>query len=190
MTVRTRAAVAAAVALFGPAAAVSGCGAIAAMPPLPRSHGVPGVAEAQARQEYPSRPPPQRAFNGRPSAVAAVAAFAKAYINWDAQTVGRKLRGLAAASVGQARAAMQLAAAQTSSDYELQHGGIANHGTVEAVAALARGSDRYIVVTREFTTATATDAYQGLQPAWHVTIATVVQQGPERWVVSGWQPES
>jgi len=188
MTVRTRTAFAAVAALFGLAAAVSGCGATA-----PRSLGppvVPAVAEAQTRHEYPSRAPPQRAWNGRLSAVAAVAAFAEVYINWDARTVARRLRRLAGSSVGQARAAMQLAAAQTNSDYELQRGGIANHGTVEAVAALADGRDRYVVVTREFTTATATNAYQGLQPAWHVTIATVLQERPGRWVVSGWQPES
>jgi 16S rRNA C1402 (ribose-2'-O) methylase RsmI len=85
---------------------------------------------------------------------------------------------------------MQLAAAQTRSDYELQRGGVANHGTVEAVAPLLGASDRYVVVTRELTTATATTAYQGLRPAWHIAIATVARQPRGEWVVSGWQPES
>jgi hypothetical protein len=119
-----------------------------------------------------------------------VRAFANAYTNWSAQSVVRTMRRLATWSVGQARAAMQLAAAQTRSDYELRHGGIANHGTVEAVTALAGGRDRYVVLTRESTTATATDAYQGLAPAWHVTIATVVQLRPDQWVLSGWEPQS
>ena len=84
------------------------------------------------------------------------------------------MQALAGQSVGQARSAMELTAAQTGSDYELRRGGIANSGTVEAVAPLAGQPDRYAVVTRERTTATATDAYQGLQPAWHVAVATVV----------------
>ncbi len=71
---------------------------------------------------------------------------------------------------------MQLAAAQTASDYELQRGGIANQGTVEAVAPLRGSRDRYVVVTRELTTASATTAYQGLQPAWHVAVATVIRE--------------
>jgi hypothetical protein len=118
-----------------------------------------------------------------------VTAFAIAYINWDAQTVEADMQALAGESVGPARSAMELAAAQTGSDYELRRGGIANSGTVEAVAPLAGQRDRYAVVTRERTTATATDAYQGLGPAWHVAVATVVRLGPGRWVVSGWQPE-
>ena len=100
------------------------------------------------------------------------------------------MRELAARSIGQARAATQLAAAQTAEDYELQRGGIANTGTVEAVAPLAANVDQYAVVTRELTTATATTAYQGLRAAWHVAIATVTQVSPGSWVVSGWQPES
>jgi hypothetical protein len=85
---------------------------------------------------------------------------------------------------------MELAAAQTANDYELQRGGIANSGQVEAVAALANQPHQYVVVTREATSATNTTAYQGLRPAWHVTIATVTELGPGRWAVSNWQPES
>jgi hypothetical protein len=119
-----------------------------------------------------------------------VRAFAEVYINWDADTVTARLRRLAAGSVGQARSAMELAAAQTAGDYELRRGGIANRGTVEAVAPLSGSSARFIVVTRERTTATLTTAYQGLRAAWHVTLAAATRLGPGRWVVSGWQPES
>jgi hypothetical protein len=119
-----------------------------------------------------------------------VTRFAAAYINWNASTVSTRLRALAAASVGQARTAMQLAAAQAASDYELQRGGIANHGTVEAVAPLRGSRDRFVVVTREWTTASLITAYQGLRPAWHVSVATVIQPAPGQWVVSGWQPQS
>lgn len=119
-----------------------------------------------------------------------MAAFASDYINWTADTVAKDMRELASRSIGQARAATQLAAAQTAGDYELRRDGISNAGSVEAVAPLAGHAGQFIVVTRELTTATATTAYQGLRPAWHVTVATVSQVRPGRWVVSGWEPQS
>jgi hypothetical protein len=124
------------------------------------------------------------------SPAAAVGAFAGAYINWTADTVSKVMRQLATHSVGQARSAMELAAAETAADYELERGGIANTGTVEAVAPLPGQPNEYVVVTREQTTATATNAYQGLAPAWHVAIATVAEVAPGEWAVSGWQPQS
>jgi hypothetical protein len=122
--------------------------------------------------------------------VQAVRAFATAYINWDAQTVAGTLRTLAAHSVGQARSAMTLASAQTADDYELRRGGISNHGTVEAIAPLPGQRDEYVVVTLESTSATNTTAYEGLRPAWHVALATVLELPGGRWVLSGWQPEN
>lgn len=85
---------------------------------------------------------------------------------------------------------MELEAAQVAGDPALAQGGIANAGTVEAVAPLAAAPGRFVVVTRERTSATVTSAYRGLRPAWHVTLATVRQVSPGGWVVSGWQPES
>ena len=58
------------------------------------------------------------------------------------------------------------------------------------MAQLPGQANRYVVVTLESTSATNTTAYQGLQPAWHVAIATVTAQGPGRWALSGWQPEN
>ena len=157
------------------------------MPPRGRSR----LEQAQRTHEYPSAPPPaQRVAGASLTAVGAVERFATAYINWDAQTVSADMEALAAGSTGQARSAMQLAAAQTAGDYELQRGGIANSGVVEAVAPLLGRRDQYVVVTRELTTATATTAYEGLQPAWHLAIATVDEAAPGQWVVSGWQPQS
>ena len=146
------------------------------------------LAAAAATHEYPSRAPQQSA-RGSLSPVQAITIFATAYINWDAGDVAAHMRVLASASVGQARSAMQLAAAQTAGDYELSAGGIANSGTVEAVAPLSGQRNQFVVVTREATTATATNAYQGLRPAWHVTIASVARLRPGQWVISGWQPE-
>ena len=129
-------------------------------------------------------------MNASPTPPQAIRAFATAYINWNAQTVSADMRSLAARSVGQARAAMTLAAAQTAGDYELREGGIANSGQVEAVAPLSGHRDEYVVVTRESTTASNTTAYQGLAPAWHVALATVQQLPGGRWVLNDWQPKS
>ena len=123
-----------------------------------------------------------------PGATAIVRAFATAYINWTADDITARMRALAAVSIGQARAATELAAAGTQNDYELRRGGISNSGTVEAVAPLAH--DQYVVVTKELTSATNTTAYAGLHATWHVTVATVTEQAPGQWVVSGWQPEN
>ena len=149
------------------------------------------LARAQATHEYPpSREPRQRATGPSPSAITAIAIFATAYINWNADTVSGVMAALAARSIGQARSAMQLAAAHTATDYELKRGGVANSGEVRAIAPLAGSPNHFVVVTLERTTATNTNAYQGLQPAWHLTIATVTQVGAGKWVLSGWQPEN
>jgi hypothetical protein len=46
------------------------------------------------------------------------------------------------------------------------------------------------VVTLEQTKASDSSAYEGLAPAWHVTVATVQRQPGGGWLVSGWQPEN
>jgi hypothetical protein len=193
------------IAIAAAAAATSGCASLAPGPPRPTTTRAPTrvrapdsgsaaapspVADAERTHEYPGPAPPRQSAPGSASPVEAVAVFATAYINWTAGTVAADMQTLADRSVGQARSAMELAAAQTGSDYELQRGGIANLGTVEAVAPLQDSPGRYVVVTRERTTASATDAYQGLQPAWHVALASVVKLAPGRWAVSEWQPES
>jgi hypothetical protein len=175
-------------ALLG-AVAIAGCGGSA--PHHTRKRPASPVAQAQATHEYPSPARPHQAVTGgSPSPAAAVAAFVSAYINWNTDTVSADMRELAAHSIGQARAATQLASVQTAGDYELQRDGIANSGTIEVIAPLPGRAGQYVVVTRELTTATATTAYQGLQPAWHVAIATVSQLAEGEWVVSGWQPQS
>jgi hypothetical protein len=167
---------------------LAACGASGPKPPEPRRSA---VATAQASHEYPALGQPrQHAIGAADSGAMAVGTFASAYINWSAETVSADMRALAARSIGQARSAAELVAAETSSDYELQRGGIANSGVVEAIAQLRGHPDEYAVVTRELTTATATTAYQGLQPAWHVALATVTEIAPGQWVVSGWQPQS
>jgi hypothetical protein len=177
--------------LVAAGASLTGCSALGT--PATRTATTASVARAQSTHEYPSPTPHRRAATGATAATAAAAIFefARAYINWNARTVAADMRALAARSIGQARSALELAAAQTANDYELRRGGIANSGSVEAIAPLAGGgANRYLVVTREATTATATDAYRGLRPAWHVAIATVTSMPGGRWVLSGWQPET
>jgi hypothetical protein len=173
----------AAVAIAMAAVAIAGCGGTATTPSK--------VQQAQSTHEYPAaKARPQTVIPGAISQVDAIRHFAQTYINWTPETVAGQMRELAAQSIGQARSAMELAASQTSHDYELQQGGISNSGTVEAVAPLPNGRNRYVVVTRERTSATNTTAYEGLRPAWHVALATVSRQPDGRWVVSGWQPEN
>jgi hypothetical protein len=148
------------------------------------------VDRAQRTHEIPTPAPRETAPGGWRSPVQAVQVFADVYINWTAATVATHLRLLAEASVGQARSAMTLAAAQAGRDSDLQRGGVANSGTVEAIAPVTGERDVYAVVTRERTTATHTTAYHGLAPAWHVTLATVVRAQHGLWTLSGWQPES
>lgn len=141
------------------------------------------------------------------SAAAAVRAFAAAYINWNAADVASRLEALARTSVGRARLELALEAAQTRDDVTLSRGGIANAGTVEAVVRLGGKGDRFLVITRERTTATDRRGYQSLAPAWHVSLATVTlvaalarrlghrRRGAQRarrgrWAVSAWQPQS
>jgi hypothetical protein len=139
--------------------------------------------------EVPTPVAPQRA-PGSGTPVQALDVFATAYINWTAQTLPGRMRALARISVGQARSTVLMTATQTARDYELRRGGIANSGTVQAIAELAGSRDRYAVVTLERTTATTSDAYRGLQPAWHLALAAVTRVPDGGWAVSSWQPES
>lgn len=172
---------------------LAGCSALGAGRSTSAASSSPpsgGVAQADRTHEYPTPVPRQAVARAATGPVLAIEAFATGYINWRATTVSRTMRALEAISIGQARSEVALAASQTAQDYELHHGGVANSGTVEAVAPVLGHPGRYAVVTRERTTATNTTAYQGLPAAWHLTLATVARSGGRGWVVSGWQPES
>jgi len=177
---------------------LGGC-AEAATAPVSATHRVSAeLRRVQTTHELPTPAAPEHA-PGSDTPVQAIRRFAERYVNWDAADVTARMRALATASVGQARSEMALTAAQVHADRTLSQAGIANRGTVEAVARLPRRRNRYVVVTRERTTATYSTAYQGLAPAWHVTLVTVVRGGAARpgggiglgrWVVSVWQPQS
>jgi len=175
---------------------LGGCAGPAVVPAPRTNTGNAELRRVQTTHELPSPAAPQHA-PGSASPVLAIRRFAERYVNWNAADVAARMQALARASVGQARSEMALTAAQVRSDRTLSRAGIANRGTVEAVAAL-RHRNRYVVVTRERTTARYTSAYQGLAPAWHVTLVTVARvsattgpgSGRLRWAVSGWQPQS
>ena len=138
----------------------------------------------------PTPPGREPVAGGWRSPTQAVYVFATQYINWNSQDVSARLRALARVSVGQARSAASAAASETASDDELEQGQIANSGVVEAIAPVIGHRYEYAVATRERTTAGATDAYQGIAPAWHLAVATVTRLAGGLWVLSDWQPEN
>ena len=169
-------------------------GSAPAATPTPSAAARPSPAAItradRTTHELPTPHGRQRVDGGWATPTGAVESFASAYINWTAATVAPRLRALARASVGQARAAVTAQASEVARDGELRRGGIANAGTVEAIGPVAGARDRYAVVTRERTTAASSAAYRGLRPAWHVALATVTRLPGGLWVLSAWQPEN
>jgi hypothetical protein len=148
------------------------------------------VARADRTHEVPTPAPREQVAGGWRSPTQAVYVFATQYINWDSDDVSARLRALARVSIGQARSAVSAAASETASDRELKQGQIANSGVVEAIAPVIGQRDQYAVATRERTTASGTDAYQGIAPEWHLAVATVTRLEGGLWVLSDWQPEN
>ena len=161
-----------------------------AAPAVPRSSVAAKVAAADRTHEVPTPAPAERVAGGWRTPSEAVYVFAIRYINWDAGDVSAQMRTLARVSTGQARSAMLQAASGTVSDYELKQGGVANSGAVESIAPVVGARDEYAVVTRERTTATNSDEYQGLAAEWHLALATVTRTRGGLWVLSDWRPES
>lgn len=179
------------VTLLAGAGSLAGCAGLAPGPNAASTASQPApVAQAQRTHEYPGPAPSQTAASGAGSPVVVIEAFATAYINWSYRTIATTMRGLSQISIGQARSETLLAAARTAQDYELRRGQISNVGVVEAIAPVADNPNEYAVITRERTVATATTAYQGLAPAWHLALATVTQLRPGQWVISAWGPEN
>ncbi len=187
-------------ALAGLCLLVTGCGiAVPTSPEAGSTVGAPTVkpgSSPSARRAAPLAGPVRRPSARQPNpynsplAAAALVAFATEYINWNAHSVAADMRLLASQSIGQAHAAMELAAGEVGRDYELQRGGIANSGRVEGVSPLNEPGGNWVIVTRERTTARAGTSYQELAPAWHVIVAKAVELWPGRWAVSLWQPEN
>jgi hypothetical protein len=148
------------------------------------------VARADRTHEVLTPAPREQVAGGWRSPTQAVYVFATQYINWNSQDVSARLHALASVSVGQARSAVSAAASETATDDELKQGQVANSGVVEAIAPLIGHRYEYAVATRERTTASGTNAYQGIAPEWHLALATVTRLASGLWVLSDWQPEN
>jgi hypothetical protein len=176
------------------ALALSGCSALSVgssttATSRPRTSEAAKVADANRTHEYQGPVAHQNAA-GFPTQLDAVRVFATAYINWTPRTISQRMRALATISIGQARAAVALVASQSVQDYELKRGGVANSGTVKAVAPVLGAAREYAVVTIERTRTSDPSVYAGLRPAWHLALATVAPVRGGGWAVSSWQPES
>jgi hypothetical protein len=173
--------------VLGCCAALSGCTNPDAPVSSPRE-----ARTSVANPGEPSGPPPPSPRSQVPAAmqrtpVAALAAFARLYMNWDYRTLAGQQQTLAAMSVGPARLAEQQAAVSSRADGALSRGRIHNHGQVSAVAPSMNAGGVWVIVTREQTGGDS--QYEGLPSSYHVTLARVVRV-PGGYAVSEWLPQS
>jgi len=158
-------------------------------------HASPTTAAAPAAAQNPGEspaPPPPTAQSQAPSAPAATAEqairqFALLYVNWTWRTLPTHLRQLAALGVGAARLAEQQAAAAEGRDSEIAATQVYNSGQIVSIAPSQTRSGEWVIVTREQTGGDA--QYDGLQPSWHVTLATLVHL-PSGYSISQWLPQN
>lgn len=169
-------------------AAFSGC----ANPDAPSTTTEPtSTSSPQNAGEPPAPLPPSsqaQAPDGvQPTPVKALEAFARLYVNWTYRTLTSDQRKLAAMSVGAARLAERQAAASSQADTTITRGHIYNTGQIVSVAPDLSQPGTWAIVTREQTGGNS--EYQGLQAAYHVTLAKLahIQQG---YVIESWSPES
>jgi hypothetical protein len=137
-------------------------------------------------------PPPPTAASQAPTRVqhspqAALGAFAELYINWSYRTLSTDQQSLASVSVGAARLAERQAAAASAGDTAITQGRVFNHGQVVSIAAELSGEGTWVIVTREQTGGSSD--YEGLPPAYHVTLAHLATV-PGGYAVSEWLPQS
>jgi hypothetical protein len=151
------------------------------------------VGRTQTTGTYPTAPPPSATTSPAtgglgPTPKAALTHFGRLYTNWTAKTVAGQYQSLSRRSVGQAARSLAQTARQARDNSELLRDGVTNRGTIESIAPRRGHPNAYIIVTRE-TTGAASGAYDGLTPAYHVTLAQV-QQVAGGWTVSAWQLQS
>lgn len=167
--------------------ALSGC----TNPDAPSTTTETVSTSPQNTGEPPAPPPPspraQAPADVQPTPAKALEAFARLYVNWTYRTLTSDQRQLAAMSVGAARLAERQAAASSQADTTITHGHIYNTGQIVSVAPNLTGAGMWVVVTREQTGGSS--EYQGLEAAYHVTLAKLAhfQQG---YVIESWLPQS
>jgi hypothetical protein len=141
--------------------------------------------------EPPAPPPPspsaQAPAGVQATPVKALEAFAALYVNWTYRTLTSNQRQLAAMSVGPARLAEQQAAAASQADTTITRGHIYNKGHIVSVAPEHSHTGTWVIVTREQTGGSS--EYEGLQAAYHVTLAKLASV-PGGYAVQKWSPET
>jgi hypothetical protein len=148
-------------------------------------------ASPQSPGEPPAPPPPspsgQAPSGAQPTPQRALAAFAARYVNWSYRTLAANQRGLAAMSLGAARASELQAAAASTADATLARGRISNHGQVVSVALDRASPGTWVIVTDEQTSGAG--EYEGLKPSYHVTLARLANVAGG-YAVAEWLPQS
>lgn len=115
---------------------------------------------------------------------ATLALAARLYGNWTSTTASRQLTRIAALAVGQARAELRQAAAQSTIDH--QQRAARSRATVEAINVRGRGRRRQgLVVTRERVRGPDLP-FEGWR--YRVTLAAIERRA-NSWVVSRWMPQ-
>jgi riboflavin synthase alpha subunit len=113
--------------------------------------------------------------------------FARLYVNWTYRTLSSNQRTLAAMSVGPARMVERQAAAASSTDTTISRGHIYNTGQIVSIAHDLSHTEMWVIVTREQTGGST--EYDGLQPAYHVTLAKLASV-PGGYTVETWLPQT
>jgi hypothetical protein len=149
--------------------------------PIPERHGTVPQGATRAGELL-------AAGAGRPTPRQALLRYARIYINWDAGTLARTQRQLAAISLGGARAQALQAAASYQHDATLRRSDVANRGQVVSVAAgQGPAAGQWVIVTSEKTTGRGD--YQRLPAQLHVTYAQLTHTAGG-WVISAWEPRT
>jgi hypothetical protein len=167
--------------------ALSGC----TNPDAPSATTGASTSSPQNAGEPPAPPPPSSSAQApagvKATPAAAVEAFTRLYVNWTYRTLAGNQRRLAAMSVGPARLAEHQATAASQADTTIRRGHIYNTGQIVSVAPERSHTGTWVVVTREKTGGSS--EYQGLQAAYHVTLAKLahLQDG---YVIESWLPQS
>lgn len=172
--------------------ALSGC----SNPDAPTSTtGASSTSSPQNAGEPPTPPPSSFAAQAptvvRATPVGALEEFAGLYVNWTYRTLTRDQRRLAAMSVGPSRLAERQAATASQADSTIARGHIYNTGQILSIAPDRSHTGTWIIVTRERTGSNGASSteYDGLQAAYHVTLAKLASV-PGGYAVETWLPQS
>jgi type IV secretory pathway VirB10-like protein len=178
-------------------AAIAGCGVTNPYTPSTTTRNPTTIAitrtasSAQNPGELPAPPPPtpasQQPARLQSTPERAIAQFAALYTNWTWRTLAADQLTLARVSVGAARLSEQQAAAADDRDSEIARAHLYNQGQLVSIARSLTNVSQWVIVTREQTAGNS--QYDGLQAAYHITLATVTHL-PDGWAISAWLPQN